>query len=227
MVSPPVSEAVNFLPSPFQSGLGYSAMCVARSALCCYLDIQGDDFGQHKHMRRFMKGAFELKPALPKHIHVWDVDLVLSYLENLFPHDRPTLKEMSSKLSALLALLSGQRRQTVHKLNLDDMNLDDSRCVFYITSLFKQSRKGRHLAPIELLAYPSNTKLCIVTVLREYLHGTKNIRKRQRQLLLSYQKPHHPVSNDTLARWVRDTLQRAGVDTLLFSAHSTPSARIC
>ena len=104
------------------------------------------------------------------------------------------------------------------------MKLDDSRCVLYITSLLEQSRKGRHLAPIELLAYPSNTKLCIVTVLREYLHNTKNIWKGQRQLLLSYQKPNHPVSKDTLAQWVRDTLQRVGVDTLLFSARSTRSA---
>ena len=104
------------------------------------------------------------------------------------------------------------------------MKLDDSRWVFYITSLLKQSRKGRHMAPIELLTHPSNTKLCIVTVLREYLHRTKDIREGQRQLLLSHQKPHHPISNDTLARWVRDTLQRAGVDTLLFSAHSTKSA---
>ena len=30
MVSPPVTEAVNFLPFLFQSGLGYSAICVAR-----------------------------------------------------------------------------------------------------------------------------------------------------------------------------------------------------
>ena len=104
------------------------------------------------------------------------------------------------------------------------MKLDDSRCVFYITSLLKQSMKGRNLAPIELLAYPSNTKLCIVTVLREYLHRTKDVGKGQRQLLLSHQKPHHPISKDTLARWVRDALQRAGVDTLLFSAHSTRSA---
>lgn len=65
------------------------------------------------------------------------------------------------------------------------MNLDDNKCVFYITSLLKPSRKGKHLDPMELLAYPSNIKLCVVTVLTEYLHKTKDIPKGQKQILLN------------------------------------------
>lgn len=68
---------------------------------------------------------------------------------------------------------------------------------------FKAFKERKTLGPIEILACPSNIKLCVGTVLREYRH--------------------HPVSKDT-SRWVRDTLQRAGVDTLLFSAHGTRSA---
>ena len=47
------------------------------------------------------------------------------------------------------------------------MKLSSSVCVFQITSLLKQSRRGHHLAPMELMAYPSNSKLRIVAVLRE------------------------------------------------------------
>ena len=96
--------------------------------------------------------------------------------------------------------------------------------MFQITSLLRQSRRGHHLAPIELMAYPGNSKLCIVAVLRELLARTQDVRKDQDQLLLSYQKPHHPVTKDTLARWLRDILNKSGVDTELFSAHSTNSA---
>ena len=84
----------------------------------------------------------ELKPVLPKHTHTWDVNLVVSYLENYFPHDRLTLIYIC-KLATLLALLSGQRCQIVHQRNLDDMKLGDGRSVGYITSLLKQSRKER------------------------------------------------------------------------------------
>lgn len=95
---------------------------------------------------------------------------------------------------------------------------------FYIDTLFKQSRKGIHLAPIEMLAYPDNTKLCVVKVLRTYICQTKEIRNGQSQLLLGYQSAHHAISKDTLAGWLGDVLHRAGVDTLMYSAHKTRSA---
>ena len=97
-------------------------------------------------------------------------------------------------------------------------------CEFQITSLLKQSRRGHHLAPIELMAYPGNSKLCTVAVLREYLARTQDLRKDQDQLLLSYQKPHHPITKDILARWLRDILNKSGVDTELFRVHSTRTA---
>ena len=77
---------------------------------------------------------------------------------------------------------------------------------------------------MELMAYLGNSKLCIVEVLREYLARTQDLRKDRDQLLLSYQKPHHPITKDILARWLRDILNKSGVDTELFSAHSTRSA---
>ena len=124
----------------------------------------------------------------------------------------------------VLALLSGQRYQTILKQSLSSMKLGSSVCLFQTTSLLKQSRRGHHLAPIELMAYPSNSKLCTVAVLREYLARTQDLREDQDQLLLSYQKPHHPITKDTLARWLRDIPNKSGVDAELFSAHSTRSA---
>ena len=141
-----------------------------------------------------------MKPALPKYSNTWNVNVVLNYLELLHPHNKLTLKELSQKLAVLLVLLSGQRCQTILKLSLSSMKPSSSMCVFQITSLLKQSRRGHHLAPIELMAYPGNCKLCIVAVFREYLARTQDLRKDQDQLLLSYQKPHHPITKATLAR---------------------------
>ncbi len=223
-ISPSISEAVNFLAHLYKSGLGYSAICVARSALSSYLNIADVvDFGQHKIVRRFMKGVFELKPVLPKYSHTWDVDTVLNLLECYAPNDKLTLKELSHKLVMLLALLTGQRCQTIHKLSVKSMKLEDNKCVFYITSLLKQSKQGKHLAPIELLSFPRNKNICVVEVIKEYLRRTKVFRDGHTQLLLSYLKPHLPISKDTLARWIRDVLHKAGVDTQ-FGAHSTRSA---
>ena len=104
------------------------------------------------------------------------------------------------------------------------MKISDSKCVFTVDVLLKQSRKGKHLAPLEFLAFPHNEKVCIVSVLKEYLHRTKKIWGEENKLLLSYQALHKPVSKNTLARWLQQVLNGADVDTAQFSAHSTRAA---
>ena len=65
-------------------------------------------------------------------------------------------------------------------------------------------------------------KNCIVSVLKEYLpRRTEEIRWEGNKLLPSYQALQKPVSKNTLARWLRQVLNGAGVDTAQFSAHST------
>ena len=77
------------------------------------------------------------------------------------------------------------------------MKMSDSKCVFTVDGLLKQSRKGKHLTPLESLAFPQNEKLCIVSVLKEYLHRMEEIRGEENKLLLSYQAQHKPVSKNT------------------------------
>ena len=60
-------------------------------------------------------------------------------------------------------------------------------------------------------------------VIKEYIRTTKVFRDGHTQLLLSYLKPHLPINKDALAKWIRDMLHKAGVDTQ-FGAHSTRSA---
>ena len=67
-VSPTVSEPLNLLATLLDSGLGYNAICVARSALSYYLVLKdGDPFSQQKLVIRFIKGVFEVKPTMPKY----------------------------------------------------------------------------------------------------------------------------------------------------------------
>ena len=167
-------------------------------------------------MKRFMKGVFELRLAFPKYTVTWDVDLVLPYLELLFPLDKLTLKELSYNLIMLIALSLGQRCQTLHHLTLPFMVLSSDNCVFDFVL-----DRGKHLAPIELQAY-SDKRLCqcVVAAIRKYIHRTKDP-------FISYQKPYGPVSKSTAAQWIWDVLHRAGqpgVDTSCFGAHSMLSA---
>ena len=45
-----------------------------------------------------------------------------------------------------------------------------------------------------------------------------------RDLIISYGKPHKPVSSETISRWIKDELSKAGVNTSVFKVHSCRSA---
>ena len=60
-----LKQPIKFLASLYKTGLGHSAINAARSALSTILLCKdGFKFGQHLLVCRYMKGVFELKPAL-------------------------------------------------------------------------------------------------------------------------------------------------------------------
>lgn len=171
-----------------------------------------------------MKGIYELRPSLPRYTATWDLSNVFNYFCKGVSVSELSLKELTLKLTFLLALLSGQRCQTIKFLSIESMELSDLKCTFVITEKVKQSRVGIHLKPVEFLPYPEDEKLCVIKHLQEYIKRTKVIRKDCQQLLLSHVKPHGPASKDTISRWCKNVLKSAGIDVSKFSAHSTRSA---
>ncbi|CAG2212660.1 unnamed protein product [Mytilus edulis] len=217
-------NVLEFLTSLYEIGLGYSAINTARSMLSSFMSVnQEKTVGQWPLVKRFLKGIFNLKPSLPRYQRTWDVEVVLKYLKTLSPVYMLSLRVLTYKLVTLLLLLTGQRLQTIHSLDLDDITVTDSNIYIDVRSLLKCSKPGRHLQPIELPAFIEDKSLCIVTVLKEYLARTSCFRKTQK-LILSCIKPYSHVSKDTLGRWVKIVLQSAGVDITIYKPHSTRSA---
>ncbi len=137
-----------------------------------------------------------------------------------------TMEHLTKKLTMLLALLSGHRTQTLTKLKTDCMVLTSEKCSFVIPDLLKHTKPGSHQKPIVISAYPTDKRLCIVSVLRIYLEKTKSVRGNETQLLLSYRKPYKRVSRDTVSRWLKWVMNNAGIDTGKFSSHSTRAASV-
>ena len=121
-------------------------------------------------------------------------------------------------------LLSGQRIQTIHLLDIRYMTLTESSCSFSISKPVKQTRPGTHVHDLVFQAYFKDPGLCIVECLQEYVIRTKSLRGEETQLLISFVKPHKAVSKDTIGRWVKCVLANAGINTNQFGAHSTRSA---
>ncbi|CAB4001734.1 Hypothetical predicted protein [Paramuricea clavata] len=127
----------------YEKGAGYSTMNTARSALSCLVaPIDNYPMGAHLTVRRFLKGIFQLRPATPRYHNIWDVQDVLHHLKTLVPITDITLKDLTLKLTMLIALVSAQRRQSIQLLNIDYMVKDDTSYVFTIKDHIKQSRPG-------------------------------------------------------------------------------------
>lgn len=220
-----VSAVLAFLTLIYEQTHSYSAVNTARCALSAFLILDsGQTIGTHPLVARFLRGVFVLHPPNPRYKEVWDVKLVLNYLRTLSPIATLRLRDLTLKLCMLIALLSAQRCQTLHLLRLDKMKIKANSVVFVVGDLVKQSKPGNVGTTLNLKAYPPDRRLCVCRVLKHYLLCTKNLRRDSKQLFISYRKPHAPVSKDTISRWIRSVMQKAGIDTSIYKAHSTRSA---
>ena len=175
--APPVSKVLDYLTSLYARGVQYSCINTARSALSSFVvTADGKPIGRHPLVVRFLKGVFQNRPALPRHGVMWGTDIVLRYLKTLAPVKDLPLKDLTFKLMTLTALLSGQRLQSLHLLDLRNMTKSKSWCKFRIGDLLKTSRPGVHQSELHLPAYAPDRRLCIVTVIMEYLNRTEMLR---------------------------------------------------
>ena len=101
-----INQILLLLYGSFRSGVGYSVMNTARSSLSTFINTDGVPVGQHPVITRFMKGIFNIKPALPKYKFTWHVGIVITYISKI---ETNSLKYLSQKLATLLVLLCRQR----------------------------------------------------------------------------------------------------------------------
>ena len=205
--------------------LTYTTINTARSAISAItLSTDRTPIGSHPPVSRFMKGIYKHTPPIPRYQSTWDVQPVLSYLPGLSPAEKLGLKSLTLKVAMLVALVSAQRSQTLHMLNIDFMK-DTSSCVeFALPDHIKQSRPGYRPPPVILQAYPNDKSLCVYSYLTEYLKRTQPLRGVETQLFISFTKPHKAISKETLSRWIRTVMSSAGIDVASFKPHSTRSA---
>ena len=217
-----ITLGTEFLASLFDTGVGYSVINTARSALSNYLNqIDGFDFGKHPVVCKVLRGVFKLKPSLPRYVVTYDPDIVMKYLSNLPPWETIPLKGLTLKFVTLLAFISSHRCQTLNSLSVDhldiklapvdhDYNPCENQAICYIPSLIKNSTPSFHASPIKLVSFP-NMALCPVKGLSVYVQRTAPLRK-SRKLIMSYHN-FTEVSTATVRSYVTDILAAAGINS--------------
>ena len=155
--NPGTVKAIELLTELVKSGLGYSAINTARSALSpVIVPTNGMAFGKDPSVCRFLKGVFEIKPCLPKYSRIWDLNRILSYLKQFSSIQDIQLKDMTMNLTTLLCVLTGQRCQTIHKIDVDFIQFQQDGCNITIIDILKHTKAGKHQPPLRLLSYPQD-----------------------------------------------------------------------
>lgn len=220
-----MNSLLSFLTFLYQEGLSFSTLNVARSAVSQLISIgESQSIGEHALIKRFFKGVFRNRPPQPRYSHTWDVGQVLNHLRTLGNTETLDLKSLTLKTVMLTALLSGQRCQSIHLIQVNNVQLSEDTLTISITGLIKQSRPGFKHPLLQFKAFLEDAELCIVKCFSTYLKATSRFHLTSPGLFVSYVKPHKAVSRDTIRRWVKCVMQSAGIDTSLFTAHSTRSA---
>ena len=176
-------------------------------------------------MIKFVKAVFNLRPPVPRYSDTWDVSILLNLLRSLSPLNGLSLKKLTLKVVALVALHVAARAQTLTCLDLNKMTKSKSKFVFRVcASDLKQSRPGYTPPQVELKAYPVDRRLCVYKALEAYIERTKHLRNEETRLFLSYMKPHKRVSSSTIGTWIKTTMAMAGIDVSVYKAHSIRAA---
>jgi len=149
--------------------------------------------------------------------------VVINHLKKGPPASQFSLKEVSKRLVTLLALCNASRASDIKALDSRFKVFTDGGVKFTIPGLTKTLRSG---PPKEVffVEFKECECLCPVKTVKVYLDKTDPLRNGNSQLVISYRRPHGPVSSATISRWIKENLADAGVDTDVFKAHSTRSA---
>ena len=168
-------------------------------------------------------------PARPRYKSVWNVSTLLHWAQSLPPLSEISLKTLSLKLGVLMALSNADRSSDLQALDLKFRTFVPGGVEFAIPGLTKTRRAGHPPCVTFYAEFHQDTRLCPVTVLREYERRTGKFRRDTSETVrerdpLSFLKPFKPVTSTTIARWLKNAMSQAEIDTSVFKAHSTRAA---
>ena len=127
------------------------------------------------------------------------------------------------KTASLIALFSGHRLNTLENLKVTNMYVSGRECTFAFSSVFKHSRPGYHQQPLILRSFLSNPSLCPVTNITHYLK-IRLEKSADEEFFIATVPPYKQCPNDTIARWIKEILSLAGIDSGIYQDYSLRSA---
>ena len=154
------SEALKFFSELMPEIGSYSTLNVYRSAISLLTE---NELRKDARISRFFKGVAKVKLQKPKYTMTWDPAPVLNYLKTLHPNKDIALERLTKKLATLLALITGQRVQTLSKIDLQNIVITEERVQIFISERIKTSGLNRNQPMLNIPFFRNKKKLCSIS----------------------------------------------------------------
>ena len=217
------------------SGKDYSSGCLSniRSSISFFVQNDIPRLGFNQALVKLFNYFHKMRPSLSHRYNVtWDVGIVLKLLAKWHPKESLSLKHLTLKTVALVALTSSDRAQSLHALRVDLAHISPEGLVFVIPSILKHTRRGSPASKIVCVSWDApelNVEdyvlFYMAKTLKYRLKAWKKDKKDVKQLFLSY-RTGCPVVRASISRWVREVMDLSGIDISTFAPHSTRGASI-
>lgn len=213
---PEIHQVLSWLTEKYDDGASYGTISTARSALSL---ICGKRVRKDPTISRLLRGIFNKRPSKPRYDQIYDLEPVLDKLEEFYPLADLDIARLTEKLVVLLAVITAQRKQTLHSIKMKNIRKTQQGYEIRITDTIKTTRPGAYQPLLVLPRFDSKPKLCAARTLEAYLALTKPIRGGNESLFLTTRRPYTGASRDTISRWIRSFLARCGLQDK-FAPHS-------
>ena len=185
--------------------------------------LSTEKIGEDLLISRFFKGISKLRTPKPKYAFTWNVSIVLNYLRSLYPLCNLNLSHLTYKTVMLIALCTAHRTQTLANIRISNIKSTNTGLEIRIPELIKTSGCNRFQPLLLLPKYSQDQRLCVASTVIHYINVTKDLRLDD-TLFIAIVKPHKAVGAQTISRWIKIILDESGIDTSIFTAHSTRHA---
>lgn len=211
-----------------QLGVSHRYLGVLRSAISMFSHPPtGRTVGSDPRISDLMKGLWRANPPRVRYTATWSVDTILDFYsrDNISNSDL-NLKDLTIKLALLLAINLIARAGDLNCLLAENYIEHEHKLELLLDKPQKQQRSGI-LAPLSIYAQ-GDVNICPVAATLNYIYRTRLFRQQdvsnRKLLFLSLDKRHVNVTNQTISRWILSGMQRTGIDTTTFKAHSIRGA---
>ena len=175
--------------------------------------------GSHPLVSRLLRGIEAIQPKLPRYSNTWNVTTLLKALKSI----PLNIKWLTLKTVTLVALTTASPCSELAKLKVNLISFQNDTTICQIDG--SKTWRKKEMKQINLSSFPEDPALCPIQTLKGYLAETKSLRPpKESKLFIGNTKPLNHVTASTISRWIKSTLEMAGINTNQFKAYSTRSA---